>query len=199
MLAIQYSSVDEGDNYEGSWSESTYCRKASSCVEKFGSQILSASFMFYVHTCRWIFSKNNRCTTSLKKADLAAIQSYPLHRIRMRWQLTLYLCFKPELIMTVYETAQLTPYRWGQVTGWCYLQDATIQTRSSHRLMLPSRCDYTDKVKSPADVTFKMRLYRQGQVTRWCYLQDATIQEFLFIHPLVLMSMNGQNVMWKGL
>ena len=41
VLVIQYSSVDEGDNYEGSRSESTYCRKASSCVEKFGSQIVS--------------------------------------------------------------------------------------------------------------------------------------------------------------
>lgn len=48
VLVIQYSSVDEGDNYKGSRSESTYCRKASSCVEKFDSQILSASFMFYV-------------------------------------------------------------------------------------------------------------------------------------------------------
>lgn len=67
--------------------------------------------------------------------------------------------------MTVYEMTQLTPCRWA--TSWCYLRDATIQTRSSHQLMLPSRwdyteksshqlmlpipsrCDYTDEVKSP--------------------------------------------------
>lgn len=49
--------------------------------------------------------------------------------------------------MTVYEMTQLTPCRWA--TSWCYLQDATIQKRSSHQLMLPSRCNYTDEVKSP--------------------------------------------------
>ena len=88
VLVIQYSSVDEGDNYEGSWSESTYCRKASSCVEKFDSQILSASFMFYVG----IFSKNNQCTTLPEKSRSSCYTKLPT--AQDMHAMATYLCFK---------------------------------------------------------------------------------------------------------
>lgn len=95
---------------------------------------LSASFMFYVgkYSARTINALH-----FLKKADLAAIQSYPLHRICMRWELT------------------------SGLNNDCVWNDPADSMQMSHQLMLPSRCNYTDKVKPPADVTFKMRLYRK--------------------------------------
>ena len=149
VLVIQYSSVDEGDNYEGSRSESTYCRKASSCAEKFGSQILSASFMFYVgkYSARTNITlpekSRSSCYTKLPTAqDMHAMATYLWFKqwLCMKWPSWLHADEPPADV-----TFEMQLYRQGQATSWCYLQDETIQ---------------------------------KSQATSWCYLylQDATIQ-----------------------